>query len=134
MPTFSIGIDYLSAHSRAFYERVRFKLTVSLWLAACSLVCLGLCTIAGGRSQSLVNIIEAYGSNVDSKLVDAQHFLQSGLGFASFAYLCAFFIFAGTAIWASPLLCGSDNEKRMVRGPYEIEEVGLMENQVVLKA
>ena len=43
------------------------------------------------------------------------------LGFAAFLYIISFFLLVVAAIYASPMLCGSANEKKMMSSPQEIE-------------
>ena len=42
-------------------------------------------------------------------------------GFASFLYIIAFFLLVIAAIYASPMICGSANEKKMMSTPQEVE-------------
>lgn len=42
-------------------------------------------------------------------------------GFACFLLLMACFILLGAAVYISPLISGSINEKKMISGPQEIE-------------
>jgi hypothetical protein len=45
----------------------------------------------------------------------------SGYGFASFCYILGCVLLFAAAIYVSPLMCGSANEKKMLRTPTEIE-------------
>ena len=43
------------------------------------------------------------------------------IGFASFCYIIGFFLLLSAAVYVSPLICGSNNEKKMVQNPQEID-------------
>ena len=47
--------------------------------------------------------------------------IQLWIGFASFVFILGFMILFIAAIYASPILCGSINEKKMIRTPTELE-------------
>jgi hypothetical protein len=42
-------------------------------------------------------------------------------GFASFLYIVAAMLLFGAAVYVSPLIFGSNNEKKMIRSPQEID-------------
>jgi hypothetical protein len=64
-------------------------------------------------------------SGVDSLNDDHQaaayNALSSGYGFGSFCYICAFVFALVASIYYSPMLCGSPNEKRMLKDPTQID-------------
>lgn len=47
--------------------------------------------------------------------------LAGGYGFATFAFIIAFLMLMGAAIYISPIIFGSANEKKMLRTPQSIE-------------
>lgn len=47
--------------------------------------------------------------------------LVAGYGFASFCFIMAFFLLLFAAIYVSPLMCGTNNEKKMIHAPQEID-------------
>lgn len=109
--------DSLTASSRSFYERVRSKLALSLLYGALGMVALGFTAIAGGTSNSN----SYYYDNASGDDADALYSLVSGYGFAAFAFIVAFILLISSAIYISPLFTGSENEKRMIKAPQEIE-------------
>ena len=101
-------------------------------LSICLPVCLSAClsffsfffAYPGGGSASIYQQKELLNSTTDDKTVNAYESLVAGLGFASFAYICAFVIFAVAAMYVSPLCCcASVNEWKMAKGPVEIYKV-----------
>lgn len=48
-------------------------------------------------------------------------FILVYVGFASFCYILAFLLFSAGAVYASPLIMGSNNEKKMISSPQEID-------------
>ena len=103
-----------------------------LYLSICLSVCLSVCLSIlfsffvhpGGGSASIYQQKELLNDATDDKTVNAYESLVAGLGFASFAYICAFVIFAVAAMYVSPLCCcASVNEWKMVKGPVEIYKV-----------
>jgi hypothetical protein len=50
------NVDGLSSLSRAFYERARMKLGVSLVLGAAALMLLGFCSEAGGQVNMCMHV------------------------------------------------------------------------------
>jgi uncharacterized membrane protein len=43
------------------------------------------------------------------------------IGFASFVFICAFILLIAAGIYISPFFCGSNNEKKIIRSPQEID-------------
>ncbi len=43
------------------------------------------------------------------------------VGFASFCFIIGFLLLTAGAIYISPLICGSNNERKMIRAPEEID-------------
>ena len=92
-----------------------------------SLLCFALLYL-GGQSASIDQQKELLSSSTDDKTANAYESLAAGLGFASFAYICAFVVFAVAALYASPLCCcASGNEWKMAKGPVEIYKVDGLE-------
>eukprot|EP01031_Cornospumella_fuschlensis_P033118 gene33118-40060_t len=107
-----MSADTLTTTSRAFYERAKSKLTISIIISGVALLMLGFTSGAGGQAQA------ASDANGDDKVNDA---LSAGYGFGAFCFILAFFLFLAAAIYVSPLFCGSPNEKKMIRAPQEID-------------
>lgn len=79
---------------------------------------LGFCAAAGAEAQ-VDNLL--YTSNgVPQFYKDMMRAEGGGQGFACFAYLMGFFIAFAMALYVSPLL-GSENEKRMLSSPSNVE-------------
>ncbi len=72
--------------------------------------------IVGGLSSS-------YGDIASNAAADNGYntSLQSGYGFACFCYLLGFVLVTSAAIYISPLMLGSNNEKKMINSPKEID-------------
>lgn len=82
---------------------------------------LGLTSAAGGEAQAASDKAQAA---QDSSFMNDDGINQaalSGYGFASFVFIIAFLLFGFAAIYVSPFFMGSNNEKKMVRSPQEIE-------------
>jgi hypothetical protein len=52
---------------------------------------------------------------------DAYRALSAGYGFASFCHILGFVLVFAAAIYVCPLLCGSNNEKKIVNNPQELD-------------
>jgi hypothetical protein len=111
-----MSADMLSVPSRNFYENIRLKVAFSMSVFAGSLLLMGLCTSAGGQS-SAANYV------VDSNSTDdgGAYALAGGYGFASFCYILGFVLLVVAALYISPLTFGSNNEKKMLKSPQEID-------------
>lgn len=48
-------------------------------------------------------------------------FMSSFKGFASFCFIIGFILLTAAAVYISPLMCGSNNERKMIRSPEEID-------------
>jgi hypothetical protein len=84
----------------------------------CGLLALGFCSSAGGLSSSANTRIE---NNLDEEDDESFEALASGYGFASFCFIVAFLLFMVAAVCISPLMCGSTNEKKVIRAPQEVD-------------
>lgn len=109
-----MSADSLSLTSRDFYERSKMKLAFSVTLGGGALLCMGMCSSAGGESASNGDLQTG---DDDGKLES----LKSGYGFASFCYIIGFFLILSAALYLSPLVSGSNNEKKMINAPQEID-------------
>eukprot|EP01040_Poterioochromonas_malhamensis_P007949 gene7949-8591_t len=112
-----MSADTLTATSRHFYERTKSKVAISIIVSAAGLGALGFCAATGGLSASSND--QAKNSSGDSK--DALEAQAAGYGFAAFAFILAFILLIAAAIYVSPLFCGSNNEKKIIRSPQEID-------------
>lgn len=112
-----MSADALTTTSRAFYERAKSKLALSIIIGGSGLMMLGFCSSAGGQAQA-ANDAKANSNGGDDEVNTS---LAAGYGFASFCFIVAFLLFMAAAIYVSPLMCGSNNEKKMIRSPQEIE-------------
>lgn len=98
-----MSADTLTITSRAFYERAKGKLVLSIILGAGSLMLLGFCSEDGGLSR--YNSITADNQN-DDEIEEAYGALAGGYGFASFCHILGFLLLCAAGIYISPLLCG----------------------------
>jgi hypothetical protein len=67
------SVDELDPPSREFYERAKFKLTLSLFIAALGTMFLGLASQAGGRSRSnayLADVSGLTGQHMPSNFIE----------------------------------------------------------------
>jgi hypothetical protein len=115
-----MSADALTHSSRSFYERSKTKLFISLVLGGATLFMLGQTSAVGGEAHAQS---DAAGAIHDAGGTDDGYHeaMKSGYGFACFVFLVAFFLFGFAAVYVSPLLMGSNNEKKMIRSPQEIE-------------
>jgi len=112
-----MSTDTLTTTSRAFFERAKLKLAASIVIAGTGLMVLGFTSAAAGQSASANDMSDAKDDNVKS----SEKALAGGFGFAAFAYIIAFLLFVIAAIYVSPLICGSPNERKMINSPQEID-------------
>jgi hypothetical protein len=132
-----MSADTLTASSRHFFERTKGKLATSIFAAAFGMMFLGFCSVTGGQSQSASDNAK----NASGDLKDSFESLQSGygkprnfffrtkdlyslydtIGFAAFCFIISFLIMISGAIYISPLFCGTNNEKKMIRSPQEVD-------------
>eukprot|EP01038_Epipyxis_sp_PR26KG_P009900 gene9900-13320_t len=114
-----MSADSLTVTSRAFFERTKAKLAFSIFIAASGLMLLGFCSASGGLSASNNNILQ--GTINDDNTKKSLQAMAGGYGFACFVYLIAFILLISAAIYMSPIVCGSNNERKMIRSPQEID-------------
>lgn len=112
-----MSADTLTVSSRSFYERTKGKLVASIIIGAGSMVTLGLCASNGGLSQS--NDILAGTTSGDQE--DSYNALAQGYGFASFFDILACILLVAAALYVSPMIAGSPNEKKIIRNPQELD-------------
>mmetsp|Transcript_2256 Transcript_2256/g.3066 ORF Transcript_2256/g.3066 Transcript_2256/m.3066 type:complete len:140 (-) Transcript_2256:238-657(-) len=115
-----MSADALTATSRNFYEWTRAKIIISIVSASACLLLLGFCSYSGGLSNSSNEKKNAATVN-DDHVKNGLGALAAGYGFASFLYFCSFVIVFAAAIFISPLCCGSNNERKVIRSPQEID-------------
>mmetsp|Transcript_22897 Transcript_22897/g.23549 ORF Transcript_22897/g.23549 Transcript_22897/m.23549 type:complete len:140 (+) Transcript_22897:76-495(+) len=113
-----MSADTLTITSRAFYERAKAKLAASIILGAGSLMLLGFCSEDGGLSR--FNTIQADNLDDDHQ-IEAYTALSGGYGFATFCHILGFVLLCAAGIYVSPLVCGSNNEKKIVNNPQELD-------------
>ena len=58
-----------------------------------------------------------------SNIHDILHLITTA-GFACFTYIVGFFLLASSAIYVSPLFCGTNNEMKTIRAPLEVNGGG----------
>ena len=114
------SLDGMSVNSRSFYERTLDKLMWSIFASVCCLVALGFCTWAGGLSNSASHEGEARSAFNDDLAVAQVESRESGYGFGAFMFFMAFIFYGVSAVYISPMFCGSDNEKSILRRPEEL--------------
>ena len=112
----SSSLDSMSSNSRAFYERSLDKLMWSIFAGVMSLVALGFSAWSGGMSSFSGYLQERSGDDDD----EANEAIRAGSGFACFLFFVCFCIYLFSAIYISPVLCGSDNEKSILWRPEEL--------------
>mmetsp|Transcript_8981 Transcript_8981/g.13497 ORF Transcript_8981/g.13497 Transcript_8981/m.13497 type:complete len:138 (+) Transcript_8981:71-484(+) len=113
-----MSADTLTLTSRAFYERAKAKLATSIVLGAGALMLLGFCSSNSGLSSFNDTIKDQQN---DDELEEAYGALAGGYGFASFCHILGFVLLLAAAIFVSPLICGSNNEKKIVNNPQELD-------------
>lgn len=143
-----MSADTLTATSRAFYERSKMKVALSIVTGAAALMLLGFCASAGGQASAANSVAKSEKSGSDA--YDAQQSLQGGYGtififtkstscesymhpfsfsfslsllkgFAAFCFIISFILMTSAAIYISPFFFGSNNEVKMIRAPQEID-------------
>lgn len=115
-------VDDLDVKSREFYERARFKLALSLVTAALAMMLLGFCASAGAEAQ-VDNLLYSSSANLPSYYKSMVSNEGGSQGFACFLYLVCFFLALALSLYISPLL-GSENEKRMLHSPTNVNAEG----------
>eukprot|EP01038_Epipyxis_sp_PR26KG_P007678 gene7678-10448_t len=114
-----MSADTLTVTSRTFFERTKVKLVLSIVASAAALMLLGFCSTSGGLSAAQNNLLQkTYG---DDHLQNSVAALAGGYGFASFVYIIGFILLIAAAVYISPIICGSNNERKTIRSPQEIE-------------
>lgn len=118
-----MSADTLTASSRNFYERTKAKVAWSIVVAAGSLTLLGIASASGGLANSASYKEKSFSdANLnDDELESSQQALKSGYGFGCFVFLVASFLLLVAALYMSPLLFGSKNEKKMINSPQEVD-------------
>jgi hypothetical protein len=66
----------------------------------------------------------------DDLAVGSYHATQAGYGFACFIYLVAFLLLSFAAVCVSPFICGSFNERNVIRNPQELHLDEKADNKV----
>jgi hypothetical protein len=80
---------------------------------------LGFCAYAGGEAAAANNLT---GNNVISNdYKNALNSIRAGSGFAAFLFILSFFLMLSAALYISPLVAGSANEKKVLRAPQEVD-------------
>lgn len=74
-----MSADTLTVESRAFFERSKSKVSVSLWYGAAAIVFLGFCAAAGGMAAAYNNVTDSSVNN-SSELEDAYTSFKGGYG------------------------------------------------------
>lgn len=105
----SLSISFISF--AIFVSYIIVSLTLTFFFL------LGMAASFGGIANSYSYYIkDATGDNEDK-----MNALISGYGFATFSLICASIIFFAGSIIYSPLIKGSENEKKQLKGPFEID-------------
>jgi len=111
---------------RALYHQAKYKIALSIVFGAGSLMALAFCAAHGGESDSANYLAQRYDGLQDDELQQSQVALAGGYGFASFMWAVAFLMLMVSAIYISPLFCGSSDEKAALSGPAELNNSKLI--------
>jgi len=114
-----MSADTLTTASRDFFERAKSKVALSIAVSALGLAFLGFTAYAGGEASAASNLADA--SGLSSNENHALQAIQGGSGFASFLFILGFFLLIAAALYISPFVTGSANEKKVLRAPQEID-------------
>eukprot|EP01033_Poteriospumella_lacustris_P011780 gene11780-8390_t len=114
-----MSADTLTPASRDFYERAKGKVALSIAVSAIGLAFLGFTACAGGEASAANNSLDY--DNLSSDQKASYHAILGGSGFATFVFILAFFVMTSAAVYISPLINGSANEKKVLRAPQEID-------------
>ena len=129
------SIDTVSPGSRNFYEYTKGKLVVSMLYGFLAFAAIIACAswaanvsandnVGGSSSQWMIKNSVFVDITSTSEGEDANSDLQNGFGFAAFFGIIAFCFMVFGGIYYSPLICGSPNEKMVIKnGPVDIEGV-----------
>jgi hypothetical protein len=130
------SIDTVSPGSREFYEYTKGKFVISMFYGLLAFAAIIACASWAANVSANDNIGLAFLSwrarqnqladwtNGISEAEDANNDLQTGFGFGAFFGIIAFIFMVFGGIYYSPLVCGSPNEKMVVKnGPVDIEGV-----------
>lgn len=79
-PNSKMSADALSQSSRSFYERTRFKMAASIFLAAMGMMALAYVSTFGGMSNAATYMMDVYDNNADDEQYQAQLALSGGYG------------------------------------------------------
>jgi hypothetical protein len=99
-----MSADALSQSSRQFYERTRFKMAASIFLAAMGMMSLAYVSSYGGESNSATHMMDVYDNAADDSIYQSQLALSGGYGSSNSA-----FPFHTTQVIFSHLGCGQDS-------------------------
>lgn len=98
----------------------------------------GFCSTAGGLSAAnneyyteLQNRVPAV---TDDHVLNAYKAEMGGYGMASFFYICAFVLFFSAGLYISPLVCGSANERKIIKDPQDLESSGFVPTAITQPA
>jgi hypothetical protein len=116
-----MAVDALDAESRAFYENTRWKYFSSLMLGALGVWCLGMCSVYGGVAEAANQAIgdSANTDKEDTVFTNA----GNGNGFACFLYFMGMIFSWAAALYYSPIINGSPNEKQTLKEPFAVERI-----------
>lgn len=110
--------DELSHQSREFYERAKFKLVLSLMMAAFGMMFLGFAAQSGSDASYNYYLYE---QNPSSGFIS----LRTGYGFACTGYLIAAIALTVGAACVSPYFGSSINERKTLQSPqqYDVSDI-----------
>jgi hypothetical protein len=81
-----MSADALSQSSRQFYERTRFKMAASIFLAAMGMMSLAYVSSYGGESNSATHMMDVYDNAADDSIYQSQLALSGGYGSSNSAF------------------------------------------------
>ena len=115
-----VALDTMTPNSRKFYETTLDKTLWSLFACVLALVGLGFCTTYGGLAAQYDYESDSYDDGIDDLAVMQTNNIKAAYGFSSFLFFVSFLLYIFAAIYISPLVCGSDNEKSILMKPDEL--------------
>jgi len=130
-----MSVDDLNDTDRSFYESTQLKVAYSFFLGSLAVISLALCSVCAGLADSFrIASKDSGGSTEDGyvsqsagygNLFSSDHFVKMDFslmlfilvrtGFAAFLFVVAFVVLLSSAIMVSPMCCGSNKERALLK-------------------